>query len=185
MFNDNGSFLLALFEFFLFFAWFMCLFWVLGDIFRSKDLGGVAKTFWVLFVILIPWLGILVYVIARGKGMQERQLEQARDMQAAQTDYIKSVAGATSADGPDRVGQGAARQRCHHPGRVRRAQGQGARQLTWHHRRVAAVSLLGTRSFRASVRRQCSWVPLCHVDPGCWGCRRGGALPAVRWTGVE
>ena len=44
MFNDNGSFLLALFEFFLFFAWFMCLFWIFGDIFRSKDLGGGAKT---------------------------------------------------------------------------------------------------------------------------------------------
>ncbi len=94
MFNDNGSFLVALFEFFLFFAWVMCLFWVLGDIFRSKDLGGGGKTFWVLFVIIIPWLGVLVYVIARGKGMQERQLEQAREMQAAQADYIKSVAGA-------------------------------------------------------------------------------------------
>ena len=93
MFNDNGSFLLALFEFFLFFAWFMCLFWILGDIFRSKDLGGGGKTLWVIFVILIPWLGILVYLIARGKGMQQRQLDQARQMQAAQADYIKSVAG--------------------------------------------------------------------------------------------
>ena len=100
MFNDNGSFLLALFEFFLFFAWFMCLFWVLGDIFRSKDLGGAGKTFWIFFVIIIPWLGVLVYVIARGKGMQERQLEQAQDMQAAQAEYIKSVAaaGGTPAD---------------------------------------------------------------------------------------
>jgi magnesium-transporting ATPase (P-type) len=96
MFNDNGSFLLALFEFFLFFAWFMCLFWVLGDIFRSKDLGGGGKTLWIIFVILIPWLGILVYVIARGKGMQERQLEQAREMQEAQTEYIKSVAGSSA-----------------------------------------------------------------------------------------
>jgi Short C-terminal domain/Phospholipase_D-nuclease N-terminal len=96
MFNDNGSFLLALFEFFLFFAWFMCLFWVLGDIFRSSDLGGGAKTFWVIFVILLPWLGILVYLIARGKGMHERQLEQATAMQAAQTEYIKSVAGSGS-----------------------------------------------------------------------------------------
>jgi magnesium-transporting ATPase (P-type) len=97
MFNDNGSFLLAMFEFFLFFAWFMCLFWVLGDIFRSKDMGGGAKTFWIFFVIIIPWLGILVYVIARGKGMQERQLEQAKEMQAAQQSYIKSVAGSTTA----------------------------------------------------------------------------------------
>jgi hypothetical protein len=92
MFNDNGSFLLALFEFFLFFAWFMCLFWVFGDIFRSKDLGGVAKTLWVLFVIFTFWLGMLVYVLVRGGGMQQRAMEQAQDMQKAQTEYIKSVA---------------------------------------------------------------------------------------------
>ena len=97
MFNDNGSFLLALFEFFLFFAWFMCLFWVLGDIFRSKDLGGGGKTVWVIFVIIVPWLGVLVYLIARGEGMQERQLEQAKAMQAAQAVYIQSVAGSTTA----------------------------------------------------------------------------------------
>ncbi|WP_027862338.1 SHOCT domain-containing protein [Marmoricola sp. URHB0036] len=92
MFNDNGSFLLALFEFFLFFAWFMCLFWVLGDVFRSKDLGGGAKTLWVIFVIVIPWLGILVYLIVRGHGMQDRQMQQAQEIQAAQASYIKSVA---------------------------------------------------------------------------------------------
>src|SRR6478735_7067070 len=99
MFNDNGSFLLALIEFFLFFAWFMCLFWIFGDIFRSKDLGGVARTLWVLFVIFIPWLGILVYLIARGSGMHERQLEQAIQMQRAQTEYIKSVAGNSPTSG--------------------------------------------------------------------------------------
>jgi hypothetical protein len=92
MFNNNGSFLLALFEFFLFFAWFMCLFWVLGDIFRSKDIGGGAKTLWVIFVIIIPWLGILVYLIARGGGMHDRQMEQVQAMQTAQAEYIKSVA---------------------------------------------------------------------------------------------
>lgn len=93
MFDNNGSFLLALFEFFLFMAWFMCLFWVLGDIFRSKDLGGGGKTLWVIFVIILPWLGILIYLIARGGGMHERQLEQANQMQQAQAEYIKSVAG--------------------------------------------------------------------------------------------
>ena len=103
MFNDNGSFLLALLEFFLFFAWFMCLFWIFGDIFRSKDLGGVAKTLWVVFVILIPWLGILVYVIARGKGMQERQLDQVRAMRQAQNEYIKSVAAGSSTSPSDEI----------------------------------------------------------------------------------
>lgn len=93
MFNDNGSFLLALLEFFLFFAWFMCLFWILGDIFRSPDMGGGAKTLWVIFVIFIPWLGILVYLLARGKGMHQRQLDQARQVQEQQASYIKSVAG--------------------------------------------------------------------------------------------
>src|SRR5664279_2124874 len=103
MFNDNGSFLLALFEFFLFFAWVMCLFWIFGDIFRSKDMGGGAKTLWVLFVILVPWLGILVYLIARGRGMQERQLEQVQDMQRAQTEYIKSVAASSSTNAADQI----------------------------------------------------------------------------------
>jgi len=103
MFNDNGSFLLALFELFLFFAWFMCLFWVFGDIFRSKDLGGGAKTIWVLFVILVPWLGILIYLLARGHGMHERQLEQAKDIQQAQTAYIQSVAGTSSGSAADQI----------------------------------------------------------------------------------
>src|SRR3954470_3585339 len=92
MFNNNGSFLLGLFEFFLFFAWFMCLFWILGDIFRSKDMGGGAKTLWVIFVIVIPWLGILVYLIPRGHVMQERQVEQVREDEGAQAAYIKPVA---------------------------------------------------------------------------------------------
>lgn len=102
MFNDNGSFLLALFELFFFFAWFMCLFWIFGDIFRSKDMGGGAKTLWVLFVILIPWLGILAYIIVRGSGMHERQVEQAKDMHQAQAAYIQSVA-ATSGSATDQI----------------------------------------------------------------------------------
>jgi hypothetical protein len=103
MFDNNGSFLLALFEFFLFFAWFMCLWWILGDIFRSRDIGGVAKTLWVLFVIIIPWLGILVYLIARGHGMQERQLEQVKAAQQAQNDYVRSVAAGSSKSAADEI----------------------------------------------------------------------------------
>ena len=99
MFNSNGSFLLALFEFFLFFAWFMCLWWIFGDLFRSADLGGLAKTLWILFIILIPWLGILVYLIARGGGMTERTIEAQKKMQEAQADYIRSVAAREPAAG--------------------------------------------------------------------------------------
>ena len=103
MFNNNGSFIVALLEFFLFFAWFMCLFWVLGDIFRSKDIGGVAKTLWVIFVIVIPWLGLLVYLIVRGGGMQTRQQEQAEAMQRAQTEYIRSVSTGSGSNAADQI----------------------------------------------------------------------------------
>ena len=96
MFNDNGSFLLALFEFFIFFAWFMCLWWIFGDVFRSRDLGGFAKTLWVLFIIVLPLLGMLVYLIARGHGMNERTIESQKEMQRQQTEYIKSVAGSSA-----------------------------------------------------------------------------------------
>jgi uncharacterized SAM-binding protein YcdF (DUF218 family) len=96
MFNDNGSFLLAMFEFFIFLAWFMCLWWIFGDIFRSKDLG-FAKTLWVLFIIVLPFLGMFVYLIARGHGMNDRTLEAQRAMQERQAEYIKSVAGGSSA----------------------------------------------------------------------------------------
>ena len=62
-----------------------------------------AKTIWVIFVIVIPWLGILVYLIARGHGMQERQLEQAKEAQAAQAAYIKSVAAPASGDAASQI----------------------------------------------------------------------------------
>ena len=91
MFNSNGSFLLALLEFFLFMAWFMCLFWIFGDLFRSHDLGGFAKTIWVLFIIVLPFLGILVYMLARGHGMTQRELDSQQEMQRQQAEYIKSV----------------------------------------------------------------------------------------------
>jgi hypothetical protein len=91
MFDDNGSFLLAMFEFFIFFAWLMCLFHVFGDIFRSPDLGGGAKTVWSLFIIFVPFLGVLVYLIARGGGMTQRAMEAQQQMQQRQAEYVRSV----------------------------------------------------------------------------------------------
>jgi hypothetical protein len=92
MFDNNGSFLLALFEFFIFFAWFMCLFWIFGDLFRSKDLGGVGKTLWALFLIILPILGMLIYLIVRGHGMTERAQAAQAEAQKRQDAYIRSVA---------------------------------------------------------------------------------------------
>ena len=98
MFNDNGSFIVALFEFFLFFAWFMCLFWIFGDIFRSKDLSGWSKALWTIFIIVLPFLGVLVYLIVRGNSMQERALQDAANNEAQFRGYVQQVA-ATSGSG--------------------------------------------------------------------------------------
>jgi Short C-terminal domain/Phospholipase_D-nuclease N-terminal len=105
VFDDNGSFLLAMFEFFLFFAWFMALWWIFGDLFRSADLGGVAKTLWCLFIIFLPWLGIFVYLIARGSGMSARAMEAQQKLQEAQADYIRSVAAKEGAGGASAADQ--------------------------------------------------------------------------------
>ena len=106
MFDDNGSFLLAMFEFFIFLAWFMCLWWILGDLFRSKDLGGVAKTLWALFIVFLPFLGMFVYLITRGHGMNQRNYEAQQELQQRQAEYIKSVAGgSTGSNATEQISQ--------------------------------------------------------------------------------
>jgi hypothetical protein len=82
----------SMFYFFIFFIWIMLLFRVFGDIFRSHDLGGLAKTLWVLFVILVPFLGVFIYVIARGKSMGERDMAQAQAQQEAFKSYVQETA---------------------------------------------------------------------------------------------
>ena len=79
--------------FFLWIAWLMLLFKVIFDIFRSKDLGGVGKALWALFVIIVPWLGVLVYLIARGRSMTDRDLEAAKAQQDAFREYVVQTAG--------------------------------------------------------------------------------------------
>ncbi len=82
--------------FFLFFIWLMLLFRIFGDIFRSDDMGGWAKAFWTLFVVVLPVLGVLVYVIARGNGMAERDLRQYEAAEAATQQYIRETVSSTS-----------------------------------------------------------------------------------------
>jgi hypothetical protein len=78
--------------FFIFFIWIMLLFRVFSDIFRSHDMGGFAKTLWFLFVILVPFLGVFVYVIVRGKSMGERDMAQAQAQNEAFKSYVQQTA---------------------------------------------------------------------------------------------
>ena len=99
----------------------MC-FWLLivvfGDLFRRHDIGGWGKAGWTIFVICLPYLGILVYLIAEGRGMGERRMAEA---QAAQSRWTSTSGRGRDGrpGGADREGEGAARQRRDHPGRVR------------------------------------------------------------------
>src|SRR3954451_20032048 len=88
----TGQVFLAMLWFFLFFIWIWLLITVFSDIFRSHDMGGFAKFIWVVFVIVLPYLGVFVYLIARGHKMSEHAMEAAQ----AQQDYIRQVAGTSS-----------------------------------------------------------------------------------------
>ena len=79
--------------FFLFIIWIWLLFMVFIDVFRSHDIGGWAKALWVIFIIVMPYLGVLVYLIARGGKMHERAAQQAAQQQQAFDQYVKQTAG--------------------------------------------------------------------------------------------
>jgi Short C-terminal domain/Phospholipase_D-nuclease N-terminal len=83
--------------FFLWIIWFMLLFKVIGDIFRRHDLNGVGKTLWILFVILLPFLGIFIYLITQGEKMGHRDVKQMQAAQGEFDEYVKSVAGSGGA----------------------------------------------------------------------------------------
>ena len=81
--------------FFLWIMWFVLLFRVVVDIFRDDDLSGWAKAGWLVFVIVLPFLGVFVYVIARGKNMGRREVSQAQAQQQAFDRYIRETAKGT------------------------------------------------------------------------------------------
>jgi uncharacterized membrane protein YcjF (UPF0283 family) len=89
---------LTMLYFFLFIIWIWLLIMVFMDVFRSHDMGGVAKALWVIFIIILPFLGVFVYLIARGGKMHERAAEQAAQQQKAFDQYVKQAAGTTGAD---------------------------------------------------------------------------------------
>ena len=80
----------------LVFAFFMVMFRAFGDLFSDKSVSGMGKFGWSIFIIFLPFLGLLVYVIARGNGMAERQMAKMSEMQSAQAAYIRQTAGTSS-----------------------------------------------------------------------------------------
>ena len=94
--------------FFGWILWFWLLIAVYTDLFRRKDIGGGAKTLWVLFTLVLPFLGALTYLITQGRSMAERGEQRAREQRAAMDDYVRSVA--ASGNGAASNGNGAGHQ---------------------------------------------------------------------------
>ncbi len=92
------EFLWAMIVFFAWVAWIWIVITVFIDLFRRHDIGGWGKAGWVVFVIVIPFLGVLVYLIAQHDGMRERTLEQAKSQQAAMDQYVRDTAGGSASE---------------------------------------------------------------------------------------
>ena len=99
----TGQVFWSMLWFFLFFIWIWLLIMVFADIFRSRDLGGFAKFLWVIFVIFVPYLGVFVYLIARGHKMGEHAAQQAAEQEAATRQYVQQVAQTSSDSAADQV----------------------------------------------------------------------------------
>jgi len=93
-----GDVIWSMIVFFLWILWFWMLFSILGDLFSRHDISGWAKTGWCIFVIVLPFLGIFVYLIAEGKGMALRAADRANAQRAQMDDYVRSVSATGSAD---------------------------------------------------------------------------------------
>jgi len=94
---------LTMLWFFLFVIWIWLLIMVFIDIFRSHDMGGLAKALWVIFIIILPFLGVFVYLIARGGKMHERAAQDAANQQKAFDDYVKQTAGTAGTSTADQL----------------------------------------------------------------------------------
>ena len=99
----TGQVLWSMLWFTLFFIWIWLLIVVFADVFRSHDLSGWGKALWTIFIIVLPYLGVFVYLIARGKKMQQHSMEEAQAQDAAFRDYVKSVSTPGSGSAADEL----------------------------------------------------------------------------------
>ena len=83
--------------FFVWIAWFMLLFHIVGDVFRRRDASGVTKTAWLLFVLFVPFLGTFVYLIVNGDDMARRRIEEAEAARSQMDEYVRTTAGSGGA----------------------------------------------------------------------------------------
>jgi ABC-type multidrug transport system fused ATPase/permease subunit len=83
--------------FFLWIMWFWLLIVIIGDVFRRRDIGGGKKTLWLIFILFVPFIGVLAYVLTNSDGMAERNLERARQDRARMDDYVRETAGSGGA----------------------------------------------------------------------------------------
>jgi Phospholipase_D-nuclease N-terminal/Short C-terminal domain len=93
-----GDVMWSMFVFFMWILWFWLLFTVFGDLFSRHDIGGWAKAAWSVFVIILPFLGVFIYLIAEGKSMGERAAERAKAQQSEVDSYVRSVASSGPTD---------------------------------------------------------------------------------------
>ena len=91
-----GQGLLTVLEIFVFAAWLMVLFTIIGDLFRDHGMSGWGKAAWIIFLIFIPFLGTLIYLIVRGQGMRDRALAEQQEAQKQLDTYVKQTAGGGS-----------------------------------------------------------------------------------------
>jgi Short C-terminal domain/Phospholipase_D-nuclease N-terminal len=82
--------------FFFWVIWIWIVITVLMDVFRRHDIGGFAKALWVIFVVILPWLGVLIYLIAQHDGMRERSIKQAQAQQDTFDSYVRETAGGSA-----------------------------------------------------------------------------------------
>ena len=104
----TGQVFWSMLWFFVFFMWIWMVIVIFGDIFRSQDLSGWGKALWSIFIIVLPYLGVFVYLIARGKKMQQHTIEQAQAQDAAMRQYVQQVATPTGAGAAEEIGRLAA-----------------------------------------------------------------------------
>jgi Short C-terminal domain/Phospholipase_D-nuclease N-terminal len=93
-----GDLLLTVFEIFLFVIWIWILFTIIGDLFRDHDMSGFSKAIWIIFLVFIPYISMIVYLIARGSGMRARTLQAQSEAKAHFDEYVRTQAHTSPAD---------------------------------------------------------------------------------------